>query len=64
MSGEVTVLTDARQPLPDIPTSYERFAVLLVFSALTLYMAYTGNSAAMTMAAANISTYFLSRTGA
>ncbi len=50
--------------LPDIPTSWERYTVLIVFSSLTLYMAYVGNREAMVMAAANLSTYFLSRQGA
>lgn len=50
--------------LPDIPTSWERFAILIVFGGMTVYMAYVGNTEAMMASAGSIATYFLSRNGA
>jgi hypothetical protein len=49
--------------LPDIPSTYERFIVLIVFSLTALYMAYKGNDQAATLAGVNLATYFLSRQG-
>lgn len=53
-----------KEYLPDIPTSYERFAVLIIFGGLAVYMAYKGNSEAVAGFATTIATYFLSRNGA
>jgi len=53
-----------KEQLPDIPTSYERFAVLIIFGGLAVYMAYKGNSEAVAGFATTIATYFLSRQGA
>ncbi len=50
-------------PLPEIPTSWEKYTVLMVFSILMLYMGYIGNTEAMTAFGVAISTYFLSRSG-
>lgn len=49
--------------LPEIPSTYERFVVLLVFSFTAIYMAYKGNDQAATLAGINLATYFLSRQG-
>lgn len=50
--------------LPDIPTSWERFTVMVIFGLLTLYMGYVGNTEAMTGFASTLAVYFLSRQGA
>jgi len=50
--------------LPDIPTSWERYTILIIFGALTIYMGYIGNNEAMTAFATTIAMYFLSRQGA
>lgn len=50
--------------LPDIPTSYERFAVLIIFGGLMVIMAWRGNFEAATAFGSTIATYFLSRQGA
>ena len=50
--------------LPDIPTSWERFAVMTIFGCMTLYMGYQGNTEAMTGFATTLSMYFLARNGA
>lgn len=55
---------ETKNTLPDIPTSYERFAVLIVFSTVAIYMMMQGNAEAATLALGNIATYFLSRTAA
>ena len=49
--------------LPEIPTSYEKFAVILIFGGLAGFMAYRGNIEAMTAFATTLATYFLSRQG-
>lgn len=49
--------------LPDIPSSYERFAVLLIFGGLAVFMAYKGNTEAMIAFGTTLATYFLSRQG-
>jgi hypothetical protein len=51
------------ETLPDIPSSYERFAILLIFGGLALYMALNKNTEAAIGFATTIATYFLSRTG-
>ena len=56
--------TNQPAALPDIPTSWERFAVMTIFGLMTLYMGYKGNTEAMMASAGTIATYFLSRTGA
>ncbi len=57
-------MTEPQPQLPDIPTTWERFAVLLMFGGVALYMMYKGNSEAAITAMGTIATYFLSRTGA
>ena len=52
------------ETLPDIPSTWERFSVLLIFGALAAWMALKGNSEAAAAFAGTIATYFLSRTGA
>uniref|UniRef100_A0A6M3LC64 Holin n=1 Tax=viral metagenome TaxID=1070528 RepID=A0A6M3LC64_9ZZZZ len=52
------------EQLPDIPSTWERFAVLIIFGILSGWMAYKGNSEAAAGFATVIATYFLSRTGA
>lgn len=52
------------EQFPDIPTSWERYTVLIVFSIAALYMMKIGNTAGALLALGNIATYFLSRTGA
>lgn len=52
------------ETLPDIPTSYERMAILMTFAMLAAYMAYIGNTEAAIGFATTIATYFLSRQGA
>lgn len=56
--------TQPQHPLPDIPTSWERFAVMLIFGLLAIYMGYKGNNEAMAAFATTLATYFLSRQGA
>ncbi len=50
--------------LPDIPTTWERFTVLVIFGILATYMGYTGNTEAMTGFASTLAMYFLARQGA
>lgn len=50
--------------LPDIPTSYERFSILIIFGILAIYMMSKGNPEAAIAFAGTIPTYFLSRQGA
>jgi len=50
--------------LPDIPTSYERLGVMLIFGLLTLFMAYNGNNEAAAGYASTLAMYFLARQGA
>jgi len=67
MNEESTTETQNEQTkntLPDIPTTWERFTVLIVFGGLMIYMASKGNSEAVTAFATTIATYFLSRQGA
>ncbi len=52
------------ESLPDIPSSYERMAILVIFGVLASYMAYKGNTEAAIGFATTIATYFLSRQGA
>ena len=51
------------ETLPDIPSSWEKYTVLIVFSALAFYMAMKGNIEAAAGFATTIATYFLSRQG-
>ena len=51
------------ETLPDIPSTWERFAVLIVFGVLAAWMAVKNNPEAATGFATVIATYFLSRTG-
>ena len=57
-------MTETPTQLPDIPSSYERFAILIIFGGLMLVMGYKGNFEAATAFGATIATYFLSRQGA
>ena len=52
------------EQLPDIPSSWERFTVMIIFGLLTLYMGYVGNNEAMTGFASTLAMYFLARQGA
>ncbi len=54
---------EQKRTLPDLPSSYERFSVLIIFGSLMLVMAYKGNFEAATAFGSTIATYFLSRTG-
>lgn len=49
--------------LPDIPSSWERFSIMVIFGLLTLYMGYVGNNEAMTGFASTLAMYFLARQG-
>jgi len=49
--------------LPDIPSSYERFAVILIFGGLAAFMGAKGNYEAMAAFGTTLATYFLSRQG-
>ena len=57
-------MTEPQPQLPDIPSSWEKYTVLLLFGGLMIYMAYKGNIEATTAFATTIATYFLSRQGA
>ncbi len=59
-----TIKQSTKEPLPDIPSSWERFTVMVIFGLLTLYMGYVGNNEAMTGFASTLAVYFLSRQGA
>jgi len=59
MADEIT----NKPQLPDIPSTWERFAVLLIFGGLAAWMAVRGNTEATAGFATVIATYFLSRTG-
>lgn len=56
-------MTDETKTLPDIPSTWERFAVLIIFGSLAGWMAFKGNSEAAAGFATVIATYFLARTG-
>lgn len=56
--------TKQTNQLPDIPTSWERYTILIIFGAITIYMGYMGNNEAMLGFATTLTTYFLSRQGA
>jgi len=69
--GDKKIMTETQTPieppkntLPDIPTSWERFAVMIIFGGLAAYMGTTGNTEAMAAFATSLATYFLSRNGA
>lgn len=63
-SPTIKLPTEEPRTLPDIPTSWERYTVLIVFATVALYMMWKGNSEAAITALGTIATYFLSRTGA
>lgn len=49
--------------LPEIPTSYEKVGVIVIFGALALMMAIKENNEAAAGFATTLATYFLSRQG-
>lgn len=55
--------TTEKPVLPDIPSSYEKFIVLLVFGGLAAMAAYRGNWEAATGFATTIGTYVMARQG-
>ncbi len=57
-------MTEPKETLPDIPSTWERFAVLLIFGTIAIWMAMKGNAEAATGFATVIATYFMSRQGA